>query len=107
VRLLQESKASIPVPTSIFQIAKSVYSRNGLRALFAGSTIFITGVTTTKIMQFVTYDYSAQKIKENKYFGFSILQNSNVLSGVLGTFSAIITTFFIVPFGMVREGGKR
>ncbi|KAG0291056.1 hypothetical protein BGZ96_005556 [Linnemannia gamsii] len=103
VRLLQQSKTSIPISTSVFKVIRNVYKKNGFRALFAGSAIFTTGVTTTKIVQFATYDYSAQKIKENKYFGFPILQNSNVLSGVLGAFSAVVTTFFIVPFDMVSQ----
>ncbi|KAF9138682.1 hypothetical protein BGX30_008889 [Mortierella sp. GBA39] len=103
VRLLQQSKTSIPFSTSVFKVIRNVYKKNGFRALFAGSAIFTTGVTTTKIVQFATYDYSAQKIKENKYFGYPVLQNSNVLSGVLGTFSAVVTTFFIVPFNMVSQ----
>ncbi|KAG0276670.1 hypothetical protein BGZ95_007204 [Linnemannia exigua] len=103
VRLLQQSKTSIPVSTSVFKVIKNVYKKNGFRALFAGSAIFTAGVTTTKILQFATYDYSAQRIKEQKYFGFPILQNSHVLSGILGTFSAIVTTFFIVPFDMVSQ----
>ncbi|KAG9070567.1 hypothetical protein KI688_008105 [Linnemannia hyalina] len=91
VRLLQQSKTSIPVSTSVFKVIRNVYKKNGFRALFAGSAIFTTGVTTTKIVQFATYDYSAQKIKENKYFGYPVLQNSNVLSGVLGSFSAVVS----------------
>ncbi|KAK3848657.1 MAG: mitochondrial carrier domain-containing protein [Linnemannia gamsii] len=103
VRLLQQSKTSIPVSTSVFKVIKNVYRKNGFRALFAGSAIFTAGVTTTKILQFATYDYSAQKIKEQNYFGFPILKNSHVLSGILGTFSAVVTTFFIVPFDMVSQ----
>ncbi|KAF9099600.1 hypothetical protein BGX29_005748 [Mortierella sp. GBA35] len=103
VRLLQQSKSSDPVPTSVFKVIRNVHRKNGFKALFAGSAIFTTGMTATRILQFATYDYSAQKIKENKYFGFPILQNSNVLSGVLGTFSAVVTTFFIVPFDMVSQ----
>ncbi|KAF9112239.1 hypothetical protein BGX27_003748 [Mortierella sp. AM989] len=103
VRLLQQSKVSGPVSNSVYKVIKNVHKKNGIQALFAGATIYTTGVTTTKILQFATYDYAAQKIKENRYFGFPILKDSKVLSGVLGTFSAIITTFFIVPFDMISQ----
>ncbi|KAI1314669.1 hypothetical protein EDD11_001881 [Mortierella claussenii] len=102
VRLLQQSKAS-PVSNSVYKVLRDVYRKNGFQALYAGSTIYTTGVTTTKILQFATYDYAAQKIKENRYFGYPILKDSKVLSGVLGTFSAVVTTFFIVPFDMISQ----
>lgn len=101
VRLLQQSKSQSPVSASIFKVMREVQRKNGVQALYAGSIIFTTGLTTTKILQFATYDYTAQKIKEHRYFGYPVLRNSNVLSGILGTFSAIVTTFFIVPFNMV------
>ncbi|GJJ71788.1 hypothetical protein EMPS_04145 [Entomortierella parvispora] len=103
VRLVQQSKSSTPVSTSVFKVMRDVRHRSGFRALYAGSTIFTTGVTATKILQFATYDYTAQTIKEHHYFGYPILQNSRVLSGVLGSFSAVVTTFFIVPFDMISQ----
>ncbi|KAF9898591.1 hypothetical protein BX616_003835 [Lobosporangium transversale] len=103
VRLLQQSKVTSPVPNSIFKVIRDVYRKNGVQALFAGSAIYTTGVTTTKILQFATYDYAAQVIKQHRYFGYPILKDSRVLSGVLGTFSAIVTTFFIVPFDMISQ----
>jgi hypothetical protein len=101
VRLVQQSKSSSPVSSSVFKVMRDVRRRSGIMSLYAGSTIFTTGVTATKILQFATYDYSAQMIKEHHYFGYPILQNSRVLSGALGSFSAVVTTFFIVPFNMV------
>ncbi|KAF9207910.1 hypothetical protein BGZ49_010264 [Haplosporangium sp. Z 27] len=103
VRLLQQSKVAGPVSNSVYKVIKGVHKKHGIHALFAGSTIYTAGVTATKILQFATYDYSAQKIKENRYFGFPILKDSKVLSSVLGTFSAIVTTFFIVPFDMISQ----
>ncbi|KAF9360436.1 hypothetical protein BGX26_009423 [Mortierella sp. AD094] len=103
VRLLQQSKVTGPVSNSVYKVTKGVHQKHGFHALFAGATIYTTGITTTKILQFATYDYAAQKIKENRYFGFPILKDSKVLSGVLGTFSAIVTTFFIVPFDMISQ----
>ncbi|KAF9930391.1 hypothetical protein FBU30_000522 [Linnemannia zychae] len=104
VRLLQQSKTTTkPVPTSVVKVIHDVYRKNGFRALYAGSATFTAGVTTAKILQFATYDYSAQKIKDHNYFGFPILNNSKVLSGILGAFSAVVTTFFIVPFDMVSQ----
>ncbi|KAG0057102.1 hypothetical protein BGZ83_001536 [Gryganskiella cystojenkinii] len=103
VRLLQQSKSSSPISNSVFHVIRDVHRRNGILALFAGSTIFTIGLTTTKILQFATYDYTAQKIKEHRYFGYPILRNSHVLSGVLGSFSAMVTTFFIVPFDMISQ----
>ncbi|KAF9277962.1 hypothetical protein BGZ68_008895 [Mortierella alpina] len=103
VRLLQQSKSQSPVSASIFKVMREVQRKNGAQALYAGSIIFTTGLTTTKILQFATYDYTAQKIKEHRYFGYPVLRNSNVLSGILGTFSAIVTTFFIVPFNMISQ----
>ncbi|KAG0365404.1 hypothetical protein BGZ54_006549 [Gamsiella multidivaricata] len=103
VRLLQQSRASGPVSNSVYKVIRDVHRKNGFQALFAGSTIYTTGVTTTKILQFATYDFAAQKVRENKYFGYPILKDSKVLSGVLGTFSAIVTTFFIVPFDMISQ----
>jgi hypothetical protein len=102
VRLLQ-SKTSGPTSDPIHKITRDVYRKHGIRAFFAGSAIYTTGVTVTKILQFATYDYTAQKIKGQNYFGHPVLMDSRVLSGVLGTFSAIITTFFIVPFNMVSR----
>ncbi|KAF9363271.1 hypothetical protein BGX34_004522 [Mortierella sp. NVP85] len=103
VRLLQQSKTSGPTSDPIHKITRDVYRKHGIQAFFAGSAIYTTGVTVTKILQFATYDYTAQKIKEQNYFGHPVLMDSRVLSGVLGTFSAIITTFFIVPFNMVSQ----
>ncbi|KAF9960477.1 hypothetical protein BGZ72_006859 [Mortierella alpina] len=103
VRLLQQSKSQSPVSASVFKVMREVQRKNGVQALFAGSIIFTTGLTTSKILQFATYDYTAQKIKERRYFGYPVLRNSNVLSGILGTFSAVVTTFFIVPFNMISQ----
>ncbi|KAG9325222.1 hypothetical protein KVV02_004162 [Mortierella alpina] len=103
VRLLQQSKSQSPVSPSVFKVMREVQRKNGVQALFAGSIIFTTGLTASKILQFATYDYTAQKIKEHRYFGYPVLRNSNVLSGILGTFSAIVTTFFIVPFNMISQ----
>lgn len=102
VRLLQQRKSSVPVSSSIFRVMKDVQQKNGFRALFAGATVFSAGLTATKILQFATYDYTVQIAKENDFFGFNALRNPSVLSGTLGTFSAVITTFFVVPFDMVR-----
>ena len=101
VRLLQQRKSSIPVSSSIFTVIKDVQQKNGFRALYAGATVFSLGLTTTKILQFATYDYTLQKVKEHDHFGVQVLKSPSVLSGVLGTFSAVITTFFVVPFDMV------
>ncbi|KAG0250675.1 hypothetical protein BG011_008184 [Mortierella polycephala] len=103
VRLLQQSKTLSPVSTSVSRVAHDVCRTKGFKSLFAGSAIFTTGLTATKILQFATYDYAAQKIREKRYFGSSTLRNPNILSGILGTFSAIVTTFFIVPFNMVSQ----
>lgn len=101
VRLLQQSQASGTVSDSVHKVARDVYRKHGIQAFFAGSAIYTSGVTFTKILQFATYDYAGQRIKEQKYFGHPALKDSRVLSGVLGTFSAMVTTFFIVPFNMV------
>lgn len=101
VRLLQQRKSAIPVSSSIFRVMKDVQQKNGFRSLFAGATIFSAGLTATKILQFATYDYTVQIAKENDFFGVDALRNPSVLSGTLGTFSAVITTFFVVPFDMV------
>lgn len=103
VRLLQQRKSSVPVSSSIFTVIRDVQQKNGARALFAGATVFSLGLTTTKILQFATYDYMAQKTKENDYFEIEVLKNPSVLSGVLGTISAVVTTFFVVPFDMVSQ----
>ncbi|KAG0339845.1 mitochondrial aspartate-glutamate transporter agc1 [Podila humilis] len=103
VRLLQQRKSSVPVSSSILKVMKDVQQKNGFRSLFAGATIFSAGLTATKILQFATYDYTVQITKENDYFGISTLRNPSVLSGTLGTFSAVITTFFVVPFDMVSQ----
>ncbi|KAF8948018.1 hypothetical protein BGZ47_006881 [Haplosporangium gracile] len=103
VRLLQQRKSSVPVSSSIFTVIRDVQQKNGTRALFAGATVFSLGLTTTKILQFATYDYMAQKTKENDYFKIEVLKNPSVLSGVLGTISAVVTTFFVVPFDMVSQ----
>ncbi|KAG0077849.1 hypothetical protein BGZ90_006409 [Linnemannia elongata] len=103
VRLLQQRKSSVPVSSSIFTVIRDVQQKNGTRALFAGATVFSLGLTTTKILQFATYDYMAQKTKENDYFEIEVLKNPSVLSGVLGTISAVVTTFFVVPFDMVSQ----
>ncbi|KAG0275803.1 hypothetical protein BGZ95_008353 [Linnemannia exigua] len=103
VRLLQQRKSSVPVSSSIFKVLRDVQQKNGTRSLFAGATVFSLGLTTTKILQFATYDYMAQKTKENDYYGIEVLRNASVLSGVLGTASAVITTFFVVPFDMVSQ----
>ncbi|KAI1308450.1 hypothetical protein EDD11_004273 [Mortierella claussenii] len=103
VRLLQQRKSSIPVSSSIFTVIKDVQQKNGFRALYAGATVFSLGLTTTKILQFATYDYLAQQTKQNDYFGIEPLRSPSVLSGVLGTFSAVVTTFFVVPFDMVSQ----
>ncbi|KAG0313017.1 hypothetical protein BGZ97_010603 [Linnemannia gamsii] len=103
VRLLQQRKSSVPVSSSIFTVIRDVQQKNGTRALFAGATVFSLGLTTTKILQFATYDYMAQKTKENDYFEIEVLKSPSVLSGVLGTISAVVTTFFVVPFDMVSQ----
>ncbi|KAK3808146.1 MAG: mitochondrial carrier domain-containing protein [Linnemannia elongata] len=103
VRLLQQRKSSVPVSSSIFTVIRDVQQKNGTRALFAGATVFSLGLTTTKILQFATYDYMAQKTKENDYFQIEVLKSPSVLSGVLGTISAVVTTFFVVPFDMVSQ----
>ncbi|KAF9193818.1 hypothetical protein BGZ51_002141 [Haplosporangium sp. Z 767] len=103
VRLLQQSKSSSPVSNSILRVARDVRRTKGFKSLYAGSAIFTTGLTATKILQFATYDYAAQKIQEHQYFGSPVLKNPNILSGILGTFSAIVTTFFIVPFNMISQ----
>ncbi|KAF9935281.1 hypothetical protein FBU30_004856 [Linnemannia zychae] len=103
VRLLQQRKSSVPVSSSIFTVIRDVQQKNGTRALFAGATVFSLGLTTTKILQFATYDYMAQKTKENDYFEIDVLRKPSVLSGVLGTVSAVITTFFVVPFDMISQ----
>ncbi|KAF9305230.1 mitochondrial aspartate-glutamate transporter agc1 [Mortierella antarctica] len=103
VRLLQQRKSVIPVSSSIFRVMKDVQQKNGFRSLFAGATIFSAGLTATKILQFATYDYTVQIAKENDFFGVDALRNPSVLSGTLGTFSAVITTFFVVPFDMVSQ----
>jgi hypothetical protein len=103
VRLLQQRKSSVPVSSSIFTVIRDVQQKNGARALFAGATVFSLGLTTTKILQFATYDYMAQKTKENDYFEIEVLKSPSVLSGVLGTISAVVTTFFVVPFDMVTK----
>ncbi|KAF9188023.1 hypothetical protein BGZ51_000896 [Haplosporangium sp. Z 767] len=103
VRLLQQRKSSVPVSSSIFTVIKDVQQKNGFRALFAGATVFSSGLTVTKILQFATYDYLTQKTKEKDHFGVETLKNPSVLSGVLGTFSAVVTTFFVVPFDMVSQ----
>lgn len=109
VRLLQQRKSSVPVSSSIFTVIRDVQQKNGTRALFAGATVFSLGLTTTKILQFATYDYMAQKTKENDYFQIEVLKSPSVLSGVLGTISAVVTTFFVVPFDMVnkKQGNAR
>ncbi|KAG0245318.1 mitochondrial carrier domain-containing protein [Mortierella sp. GBAus27b] len=103
VRLLQQSKASGTTSDSVYKVGRDVYRKHGVQALFAGSGIYTAGVTFTKILQFATYDYAAQRIKEQKYFGYPALKDSRVLSGILGTFSATVTTFFIVPFNMISQ----
>ncbi|KAG0018580.1 mitochondrial aspartate-glutamate transporter agc1 [Podila clonocystis] len=103
VRLLQQRKSAVPVSSSIFRVMKDVQQKNGFRALFAGATVFSAGLTATKILQFATYDYTIQIAKENDFFGVDALRNPSVLSGTLGTFSAVITTFFVVPFDMVSQ----
>ncbi|KAF9354590.1 hypothetical protein BGX26_007601 [Mortierella sp. AD094] len=103
VRLLQQSKSPIPVSSSIFAVIKDVRQKNGFRALYAGATVFSIGLTTTKILQFASYDYLAQKFKENDHFGIEVIKNPSVLGGFLGTSSAVITTFFVVPFDMVSQ----
>ncbi|KAF9960762.1 mitochondrial aspartate-glutamate transporter agc1 [Mortierella alpina] len=103
VRLLQQRKSSIPVSSSIFTVIKDVQQKNGFRALYAGATVFSLGLTTTKILQFATYDYLHQQTKEREYFGIEALKSPSVLSGLLGTFSAVVTTFFVVPFDMVSQ----
>ncbi|KAF9585556.1 hypothetical protein BGW38_001831 [Lunasporangiospora selenospora] len=103
VRLLQQRKSAVPVSSSIFTVIKDVQQKNGFRALYAGATVFSLGLTTTKILQFATYDYCAQKVKERDHFGIESLRSPSVLSGVLGTFSAVVTTFFVVPFDMISQ----
>ncbi|KAF9982546.1 hypothetical protein BGZ65_002743 [Modicella reniformis] len=103
VRLLQQRKSPVPVSSSIFNVIKDVQQKNGFRALYAGATVFSLGLTTTKILQFATYDYLAQKTRENDYFQVETLRSPSVLSGLLGTFSAVVTTFFIVPFDMISQ----
>ncbi|KAF9982691.1 hypothetical protein BGZ75_005832 [Mortierella antarctica] len=103
VRLLQQRKSSVPVSSSIFTVIKDVQQKNGFRALYAGATVFSLGLTTTKILQFATYDYLHQQTKEREHFGIEALKSPSVLSGLLGTFSAVVTTFFVVPFDMVSQ----
>ncbi|KAF9432739.1 hypothetical protein BGZ76_010380 [Entomortierella beljakovae] len=102
-RLLQQSNVTGPVSDSFYKVIEGVYKKKGLQALFAGAPIYTAGITTTKIIQFATYDYTAQVVKDHRYFGFPILKDSKVLSGVLGTFSAVVTTLFIVPFDMISQ----
>ncbi|KAG0298947.1 hypothetical protein BGZ98_010411 [Dissophora globulifera] len=103
VRILQQRKSSVPVSSSIFRVLKDVQQKNGFRALYAGGTVFTLGLSSTKILQFATYDYLAQNIKENDYYGIETLRTPSVLSGLLGTFSAVVTTFFVVPFDVVSQ----
>ncbi|KAK3819871.1 MAG: mitochondrial carrier domain-containing protein [Benniella sp.] len=103
VRLLQQRKSSVPVSSSIFKVIKDVQQKNGFRSLYAGATVFSLGLTTTKILQFATYDYLAQKTRENDHFGVDALKNPTILSGLLGTFSSVVTTFFVVPFDMISQ----
>ncbi|KAG0244714.1 mitochondrial carrier domain-containing protein [Mortierella sp. GBAus27b] len=103
VRLLQQRRSSVPVSSSIFKVIKDVHQKNGFRALYAGATVFSLGLTTTKIVQFATYDYLSQKTRENDYFGVEALKNPTLLSGMLGTASSVVTTLFVVPFDMVSQ----
>ncbi|KAF9437630.1 hypothetical protein BGZ76_011884 [Entomortierella beljakovae] len=103
VRLLQQRKSSIPVSSSIFTVLKDVQQKNGFRALYAGATVFSVGLTTTKILQFATYDYLGQKVKEKDYFKVEALKDPKLLGGILGTTSAIISTVFVVPFDMISQ----
>lgn len=103
VRLLQQSKSSAPVSSSVVRVMREVLRKNGFTALYAGSTIYTTGLTTTKILQFATYDYTEQVIKQHKYFVYDFLRNQQLLSALLGSFSAVVTVFFIVPFNMVSR----
>ncbi|KAF9582417.1 hypothetical protein BGW38_000231 [Lunasporangiospora selenospora] len=105
VRILQQSKPSGPKPvsTSVFKVIRNVERQKGFPALFAGAGFYTTGLTTTRIVQFATYDYTAQMVRERNYLGYPILRDSNILGGILGTFSAIVTTIFIVPFNMISQ----
>lgn len=103
VRLLQQSKSSAPVSPSVLRVMREVLRKNGFKALYAGSAIYTTGLTTTKILQFATYDYTGQVIKQHKYFGYGFLRNQHLMSALLGSFSAVVTVFFIVPFNMVSK----
>ncbi|GJJ76527.1 hypothetical protein EMPS_08886 [Entomortierella parvispora] len=103
VRILQQRKSSVPVSSSIFTVIKDVQQKNGFRALFAGVTVFSLGLTTTKILQFATYDYTLQQVKQHDHFGLQVLKNPSVLSSAIGMFSAVVTTFFVVPFDMVSQ----
>ncbi|KAG0030010.1 hypothetical protein BGZ81_003164 [Podila clonocystis] len=103
VRLLQQSKSSAPVSPSVLRVMREVLRKNGFKALYAGSVIYTTGLTTTKILQFATYDYTGQVIKQHKYFGYDFLRNQQLMSALLGSFSAAVTVFFIVPFNMISQ----
>ncbi|KAF8986465.1 hypothetical protein BGZ52_008859 [Haplosporangium bisporale] len=103
VRLLQQSKSSTPVSSSVLRAMRAVLRKNGFTALYAGSTIYTTGLTTAKILQFATYDYTGQVIKQHKYFGYDFLKNQQLLSALLGSFSAVVTVFFVVPFNMISQ----
>ncbi|KAG0028125.1 hypothetical protein BGZ82_008607 [Podila clonocystis] len=103
VRLLQQSKSSAPVSPSVLRVMREVLRKNGFKALYAGSAIYTTGLTTTKILQFATYDYTGQVIKQHKYFGYDFLRNQQLMSALLGSFSAAVTVFFIVPFNMISQ----
>ncbi|KAG0006979.1 hypothetical protein BGZ65_000604 [Modicella reniformis] len=92
VHLLRQDKASGPVSDSVYKVARDVYRKHGIQTFSAGSGIHTTGVTVT-----------GQRIKEQRYFGYPALEDSRVLSGVLRTFSAIVTTFFIVLFNMISQ----
>lgn len=106
VRLLQQSKSMAPVSPSVLRVMREVLRKNGFQALYAGSAIYTTGLTTAKILQFATYDYTGQVIKQHKYFGYEFLRNQQLMSTLLGSFSAAVTVFFIVPFNMVSKKVK-
>ncbi|KAF9306505.1 hypothetical protein BGZ74_005473 [Mortierella antarctica] len=103
VRLLQQSKSMAPVSPSVLRVMREVLRKNGFQALYAGSAIYTTGLTTAKILQFATYDYTGQVIKQHKYFGYEFLRNQQLMSTLLGSFSAAVTVFFIVPFNMISQ----
>ncbi|KAF9421320.1 hypothetical protein BGZ94_008870 [Podila epigama] len=103
VRLLQQSKSAVPVSPAVLKVMHEIVRKKGFLALYAGSTIYTTGLTTTKILQFATYDYTGQLIKQNKYFGLDSLRNQKLMSVLLGSFSAVITVFFVVPFNMISQ----